>query len=324
MLLDDFISEQKIASKMLKNAIIKGKCSHAYLFETNNYNKSMEFVLSFAKALLCPKQCTNNKNCLNCNQCQIIDDNNFLELKIISTDGEWIKKEQLDQLQNMFSKKAVIGNKKVYIIDSVEKLNVSSSNSILKFLEEPENGIYALLITNNINSVISTIISRCQIIRLKNNNSLNNDDTFISKIAKSLYNSEDKIKSFISDDNSEILINTVINFVDLYENAHLDAFFEVEQNWNNVINERTTLTLALKIMLLYYKDILNYKRNLKLEIFDQYKDKLRNISIKSSDTILLKKIYIIIDLLDKIKYNININLLMDKLIIEFEGCEENG
>ena len=64
-----------------------------------------------------------------------IDNKEFLELKIIEAEGQWIKKNQLEELQYDFSKKSILGNKKVYIINGAEKLNVSSSNSLLKFLD---------------------------------------------------------------------------------------------------------------------------------------------------------------------------------------------
>ena len=51
------------------------------------------------------------------------------------------------------------------VINDVELLNTSAANSILKFLEEPEENIIAILITSNRNLVINTIVSRCQVIR---------------------------------------------------------------------------------------------------------------------------------------------------------------
>lgn len=324
-MLDDFKDEQKIIYKIIKNSFKKNKCSHAYLLETNGYSKSLDLAISFAKALLCPYNYTSKDKCLNCTQCMTIDDNNFLELKVIKPDGEWIKKEQLDELQNLFSKKAVIGNKKVYIIDGVEKLNTTSANSILKFLEEPEEGIIAILITENINKVLETIISRCQILSLKNSRKLNTLDNqesnILYKIANIIFNSENKIQDFVNDENSLNFIYNVVNFVNYYEENHLDTLLEIEQIWNNYFKERKDITKAFEIMLLYYKDILNYTINNPIEIFAENKKTIQKISIKTNANQISKKIGIIIDLKEKIKYNINTNLLMDKLLLRFEGCE---
>ena len=66
--------------------------------------------------------------------CEQIDSGSFGELKIIDSDGQWIKKEQLIDLKEEFSKKSINGKQKVYIINNADKLNVASSNSLLKFL----------------------------------------------------------------------------------------------------------------------------------------------------------------------------------------------
>src|SRR5574344_2082186 len=131
-MLDEFMNEQKVAHRILTNSIIKNKCSHAYLIETNGYLKKIELAKAFAKYLLCPNNYSNNQKCVNCTQCENIDKNIFGELKIIEPDGMWIKKEQLLELQEEFKMKSVLANKKVYIITDATKLNPSSSNSILK------------------------------------------------------------------------------------------------------------------------------------------------------------------------------------------------
>lgn len=320
-MLDDFRFDQAIAYKVFLNSIKRQTISHAYLIETNGYYKSFDFALSFAKSLLCPYNYTCCEKCNDCMQCVAIDDNNFLELKIIKPDGEWIKKEQLEELQSLFSKKAVIGNKKIYIIDGIEKLNISSANSILKFLEEPEDGIIAILLTDNVNAVLSTIISRCQLVSLKKvkNNSSNN--SMISSVAHSIFNSESTINQFIENNESIAIINNVINFVNLYEEKKLDSLLEIESMWNCYFKERKEISLAFEIMLLYYNDILNYKVGESVQFFTEYKKNIQNICIHNSLLVLTKKINIIIDLKNKIKYNININLLMDKLLISFKGCE---
>ena len=62
----------------------------------------------------------------------------------------------------------MLDNKLIYIIDPAEKLNPASANTILKFLEEPPEGIVAILITENKYNVLETIVSRCQCLSLVN------------------------------------------------------------------------------------------------------------------------------------------------------------
>jgi len=166
-MLDEYKNFDNIVYSQLKGAIKKG-ISHAYLFNINENVYAEKMIISFIKSILC-KEHESSEEYEKCSICKKVEEGNHFDLKKIYPDGLWIKKEQLDELQKDFSKKPVESDKKVYIIYEVEKLNKSSANSLLKFLEEPEEGIIAILITNNINLVMNTIVSRCQLINFKKN-----------------------------------------------------------------------------------------------------------------------------------------------------------
>ena len=74
-------------------------------------------------------------------------------------------------------------------------------------------------------------------------------------------------------------------------------------------------------MLLYYKDVINYKLNRPIEFFVDYKDSLDKVASKNDLDELYKKIYIIVSALDKNKININLALNLDNLILEMEGIK---
>lgn len=312
-MLDKYQETQPIVYKILKNAVSNDKYSHAYLFETNGFYDSFNLILSFTKALLCPNKQTNNNNCENCNQCHQIDTVTFPEIEIISPDGMWIKKEQLQKLQVEFNKKAIIGNKKIYIIKEAEKLNKQAANSILKFLEEPEEGIIAILLTDNIYEILETIRSRCQIIKLKEDkNTLIVKDTK-SRLAHILYEKEELEEA------EEEKINTVVKFINYYEKHHLDTILYMQKLWLNQIKTKDELLTAFDTMILYYKDILNYLNGQALEVFSDNEIEIKTISDKNSLQQICTKLKILTEFKEKIKYNANINLLMDKLIITLEG-----
>ncbi len=58
------------------------------------------------------------------------------------------------------------GGYKVMIIWMAEKLNSTAANKLLKLIEEPPNKTILLLITENKEQIISTILSRCQLVKL--------------------------------------------------------------------------------------------------------------------------------------------------------------
>ena len=320
-MLDDFSLEQNITYKIMINSIKKNKLSHAFIIESNGYSKSLDLAKSFAKYLLCPNNYSNNKKCDNCHQCQNIDKNEFIELKIIEPDGQWIKKSQLEELQELFSKKSLIGNKKIYIINHAEKLNLSSSNSILKFLEEPEEGIIAILITESASQLLSTIVSRCQVLSLKNRKKYTNLST-IEKIAHHLLDNEGDINDYINNEENTEKFKKVIEFIEYYEKNKLNTLIYINNLWLNYFKEREELSNSFEILLLFYKDVLNIKLNRNVEIFNDYLENINNISKSNTLDELSSKINVIINLKEKIKFNANSNLLMDKLVIGLEGCEE--
>ena len=307
-MLDDYKDSQPIVYKILKNAIMNDQCSHAYLIETGGFYDSFNFIISFTKSLLCPFNKLKKENWKKCHQCEVIDTNNFPEIEIIKPDGLWIKKEQLQNLQKEFNTKALIGNKRIYIIEGADKLNKSAANSILKFLEEPEGNIIAILMTDNIYNVLTTIRSRCQILRLKKENFSKNQTVM------------EKLKQIVNLDEEELetKIEKVIEFVNYYERNHLNTMLYIGKLWNDYIKDKQELTFAYEIMINYYKDILNYKLNKDLEIFEKNKE-IEFIASRNETEEICKKIDKLVELKELIKYNINSGLLMDKLIMSLEG-----
>lgn len=318
MMLDDYKLEQPIVYKTLMNSIKNNKCSHAFIIEKNGYPYAFDFALAFAKCLLCPKSYSNSKKCGSCNQCLTIDKNEFIELKVIEPEGQWIKKSQLEELQELFSKKSVLGNKKVYIINGADKLNVSSSNSLLKFIEEPEDGIIAILITENIYQLLPTIVSRCQILSLNKNFNIK-DPTTLKLISRYICDNENDINNFIEDTSNLLKIDSVIEFIKYYEKNKYNSIIYMNKYWHDIFKEKDEIYNAFTVLLLFYKDVLNKKINRGLEIFIDYVNDVEFVEQNNDLNTIIHKINVIMNLRENIKFNANTNLLMDKLIIELEG-----
>ena len=319
-MLDDFILEQKFIYQILVNSVKNNKVSHAFIIETNGYHKGLNLALAYAKYLFCPNNYTNNKNCKNCNQCKNIDNDEFIELKVINPEGQWIKKSELDELQNIFSRKSIVTNKKIYIINKAEKLNISSANSLLKFLEEPEEGIIAILITENISQLLPTIVSRCQVLSLKNKIDLSSLN-LIEKIACIISDSDEEKSNLINDESFMDKIDKLIEFVKYYEENGVSTIIYINKLFNDYFKEKDELYFAFTVLILIYKDILNIKIGSKVEVFNDYVNVISNIAKKNNLNTLTSKINVIMELREKIKFNANANMLMDKLLIELERCD---
>ena len=314
-MLDEYKQEQPIIYQTLLNAIKKNTVTHAYLIELNGYSKGLDFALSFAKYLLCPNHYTNVEKCNGCNQCKVIDDGNFLEIKIIHPEGQWIKKEQLEELQQEFNRKALVGNQKIYIIDGADKLNTSSANSILKFLEEPVVGITAILLVDNAYQVMNTIVSRCQVLSLKKENKLKeeNIDTKTLLAYSSFHNQED-IDNFLNNGDTEDKIASMVEYINFFEKYGYQAIIYKNNPFLEKLNDKYMFFVVFQWFILYYKDVLNHLLGKRLELFQEYVDDIHKVTESNSTLIICKKLEILLELSEKIKFNVNATMLMDKLV----------
>lgn len=311
-MLDEYKLGQPIAYKILLNAVKKEKLTHAYLFETHGYHDALNLIKAFIKFILCPENYSNNQLCAKCTQCQNIDNNNHLELKIIEPDGMWIKKEQLTELQKEFSKKAIEGNKKVYLIKDADKLNQAAANSILKFLEEPEENIIAILMVENKYQLLDTITSRCQIISLMNQKYDN------------ILSAEEKIQNIInSSDFKWEKIEQVIHFVNYYEQNGIDTILNTQKLWHKNFINKEDIEQALEVMILYYTDIINFLSGYKISLFETSKKDINAIAEKNNLGSLSIKINTILEAKENLKYNVNNGLLIDKLILDLEEVKDD-
>lgn len=307
-MLDDFKETQKIPYKILKRSLENKKLSHAYLIETNSFKEKEKFVLSFVKAVMCHNNYTNNKSCKNCFQCKNIEKKLFSEVKIIEPDGMWIKKEQLLELQKEFKTKSLNTKYKVYIINHAERLNKNAANSILKFLEEPEEGIIAILVTDNMHQLLDTIISRCQVITLSPDN--NKNLSGISKLNTLLqYNFEES--------KLEEMVNNVIDFTYFLEKNKCDTIIYTKDLVMDKFKEKQELITFFEILILVYKDALNDKIGRDTDIF-KTKD-ISHIVVNKNIVKLNEILQKIIELKKNVEVNANTNLLIDRLIIEIGG-----
>lgn len=307
-------NEQNIIYNTLNHQIKNNRISHAYLFDISNYDKGYEFVIEFIKNILC-HDANSDKHDNNCPICNAIESGNYPDLVIINPDGQWIKKEQLDNLQVAFSTKSLLDNYKIYIINGAEYLNVSSANSILKFLEEPEEKIIAILLTKSMNNVLTTIRSRCQTFVFKN---VNRDLNIEERILNYVFNSKEEKEKFLENNNFDIMVDKLFSFVTTLENKKINTLIYTYNTWFSVFKDKTQNIFGLTLMLLLYKDIVNVKINRKLDFFQNFYDKIKPIAEKNSIDELYKKIILISNAKEKNKININLALNIDDLIIRME------
>ena len=281
-------------TNIYNNLIKSKKNSQSYMLVGNSKSKLNEYAILLSKILVCPH--TFEEKCTKCNICKRIDSNNYPELKIINPENKVIKKEKITDLTRKFQGQSIEGRNLVYIINDAECLNIAASNSILKFLEEPDSNVVAIFTTTNFDGVIKTITSRCQIIKV-NNTKINEGINFVVET------------SGLDEEN----VYKVVDFTKKIENNYPLAVAQVKEEFLNIFNNKDMLDKALKVMLLFYKDILNYKINEKTQFFE--KNEIKLVANKQNKDTISKKISFILENMDKIEYNVNMLLFMNYLLI---------
>lgn len=260
--MSNIIEEQKEFFEYIDNVIIKNrKISHAYFIESNNVEKYNEIINEFIKKIIISNQINNSKKIFD-----EIDSNNYPDIEYIHPNGFWIKKEQLINLEKKFSKRSMLDGKLIYVIDPADKLNDSSANTILKFLEEPPQDVIAILVGNNRFNVLDTIVSRCQILSLKNNNQGMNieENEDVISFVKNINNTRDLFINFdyyfnnlFSDKSISILS---LNFI---ENIIYDKLNKNVVN-KNILSDNEDKLISYISIIERQKNNIQYNLNIKL------------------------------------------------------------
>lgn len=317
-MLDEYKETQAVAYKIFMNEINNKKYSHAYMLEANGFHNPMSFAIKMAKALFCIGTKDTEKII------ELIDTNNFPELKIIDPDGLTIKKEDIEDLQYEFSKKPVYSDKKIYIINNASRLNGPSANALLKFLEEPNQDIIAILVVNNMYEVMETILSRCQIISLIPEKIDLKKLEIKDRILYMLNKTEEEIKAIFETEDIEEYLFKCIDFIKYYETHKSDSFIYINKIWFDYYKIKESFDVAYQIMVLYYTDILRISCGALPNIFFEQYDEMKNLATNISLNNISEKIKIITNISKRVKQNNNLNLLMDKLLIDFRKCDIDG
>lgn len=156
---DDVVGQEAITDT-LKNSLIRGKVSHAFLFAGPRGTGKTSCAKIFAKALNClnlqeGEPCNECSNCLDADQGAMPD---IIEMDAASNNS-------VDEIRDLLDKvhyAPTEGKYKVYIIDEVHMLSISAFNALLKTLEEPPASVVFILATTELQKVPATIISRTQ------------------------------------------------------------------------------------------------------------------------------------------------------------------
>ncbi len=162
----DHIHGQSKAKIFVKNLLKKGRVPHALLITGVKGGGKKDLATALASGLMCLNLQDNGEPCGSCSSCRKLIADTNPDLIIITPDGESLKIDQLRSIIPELKFPPYFSKNRVVILEDSEKMTDEASNAVLKTLEEPPPQNFFILLADNHNRLLPTIVSRCCHIRL--------------------------------------------------------------------------------------------------------------------------------------------------------------
>ncbi|MHC5226972.1 DNA polymerase III subunit delta' [Enterococcus sp. LJL99] len=252
--------QQPLLFQQLQKSFKHGRIAHAYLFEGDSGTGKQAFALWMAKRIFCTHLIDDNP-CNECHNCIRINENEHPDVLRITPDGQTIKVDQIRQLKSEFSKSGMEAAKKVFIIEQAEKMSIGAANGLLKFLEEPDGKVVAILETASLPKILPTIQSRCQILhfqplnkeKLRNALVANGYTKQTAELLTELTNSFDKAVEIAEDEWFNEAREIIQQWFDYLVQADHQAFVYVQKKMLKDFKEKEQQALGFELLLAYFR-----------------------------------------------------------------------
>ncbi|MBN2504169.1 MAG: AAA family ATPase [Bacilli bacterium] len=332
-------SWQKIAdyqpdvARILINSFKSDHLSHAYILEGPLGTKRIDTALLFAKTLLCHNLDQDFNPCGVCHNCRRIDELKHPNVFFVRAEGEQIKKKQIKELLIEFSKQSTEPGPRIYIIDEAERFNQESANTLLKTMEEPGQNIYQIMITSQINALLKTIVSRSQVLHFKpiGKKQIQSElegEGFPNRVIDAISeytNNTDEARAMAA---NPTILSTIDLVIEIYKNLLVKdkSIVLLFKDHRDLILQDSGMTdFFLTMMILFMKDILNYKiRYLDLIVFQTETEVIEKLSERIAQKKIEEQLDSMLDLKARLRYNINNSLAFDKLLVYLERGFNHG
>lgn len=144
----------------LKNELMRGRISHAYLFTGSRGTGKTTCAKILARAVNCLRP-VDGDPCGECEICRGLEDGSLLDvMEIDAASNNGVENVRAIIEETSFT--PARAKYRVYIIDEVHMLSPAAFNALLKTLEEPPAHVVFILATTEVHKLLPTILSRCQ------------------------------------------------------------------------------------------------------------------------------------------------------------------
>ena len=319
----DIVGQEQI-KEHLQGAMRTGKVSHAYIINGERFSGKEYIARIFAMALQCEVEGT--EPCQVCHSCkQALSGNHPDIIRVTHEKPNTISVEDIrTQGNNDIVIKPYSGAYKIYIISEGEKMTPQAQNALLKTLEEPPAYAVIFLLTENADALLSTIRSRCVMLKLRNIKDKLVKKYLMEQMQVPDYQAELCAAFAQGNIGRAIMLAKSEHFNEIKEEAiqllkYIDEMelSEIVSAIKEISKYKLEVTDYFDIITIWYRDILLYKATKDVDglVFgDQLKyikEKAARSSYEGIETILtsIEKAKI------RLKANVNFDLVMELLLL---------
>ncbi|WP_257351278.1 DNA polymerase III subunit delta' [Pseudalkalibacillus decolorationis] len=318
--------KQPYVTRLLTNSMDKHRLAHAYLFKGNKGTGKKQIALHLTKGYFC-KVRESSEPCGECPDCKRIDSGNHPDVHLIEPDGQSIKIEQIRKLQKEFSYLGLESKAKAYILEHADRMTNQAANSLLKFLEEPGQKTIALLLTENPQQLLDTIISRCQVLTFAPQSQGQLIDTLIKdehpehlvRIASALTNDQKEAVELLQDEWFVQARKNVLNLMEELVKRPQRALLVLQDYWYPHFKEKQQIEVGLDLLLIWYKDVFLTQLDEKQSIVFKDQEKLlSDQALKSSQNRVRDQMVLLLEAKRRLQANMNLQLLIEQLVLKLQ------
>lgn len=262
----DIIGQESI-KKHLQTAIKTGNLSHAYIINGEYGSGRQTIASALAKTIQCQSKTDDTDACGVCTSCKQAESHNHPDIKYITHDKTSISVNDIrEQLNNDISIKPYSSEYKIYIIPDANKMTEQAQNALLKTIEEPPVYAIIILLTENCDSLLPTIRSRCVTLTmnpvekdkictyLENKFQLEPEQAQIA--ANYCQGNIGKAIRFASSSDFIEMKNQVLKLLKNLDSMDIASIIDTIKEFSTHKND---INYYLDLMLLWYRDVLMFK-----------------------------------------------------------------
>lgn len=310
--------------RYIQNATREGKVTHAYIINGARGSGKKMLAKLFAMTLLCEKG--GEDPCSECHSCIQAESGNHPD--IITVTHEKANSIGVDdirqQVNNTIDIKPYSRPYKVYVIPQADLMTVEAQNALLKTIEEPPEYAVIMLLTENADMLLSTINSRCVMLKLRNIKETLIRKYLMERLQVPDYKADICAAFAQGNMGRAIMLAESEHFNEIREEAlhllqHVDdmEIEEIAEAVNRVAAYKLEITDYLDIIMIWYRDVLLYKATRDTERV-VLKDQI-NYMKKQATRSSYEGIGLILESLEKAKArlraNVNFELVMELLFL---------